>query len=117
MYVEPFVVSQPAFHLWVFVRCIVITHNVNVFVLRRGLINLAQKFQPFLMTMPLGAGTQYLSGKGVQCSKQRRGAIALVVMRHCCRLALFYRQARLRSMQCLYLTLFITTEYNGILWR
>jgi len=33
----------------------------NVFILRCGLIDLAQKHQPFLMTMPLGAGSQYFS--------------------------------------------------------
>ena len=51
-------------------RGVIVADNVNLLILGRRLIDLAQKRQPFLMAMPLGAGAQHLPCQGVQCRKQ-----------------------------------------------
>ena len=88
---ESLVIFQPAFYLRVLMRGVVVTDNVNLFILGRRLIYLAKKVQPFLMAMPLGAGTQHFPCQGIQCSKLGRGAITLIVMCHCRRPAFFHR--------------------------
>ena len=46
-------------------RGVIVADNVNLLILGRRLIDLAQKRQPFLMAMPLGAGAQHLPCQGV----------------------------------------------------
>ena len=75
-------------------RCVVVTNNVNLFILGRRLVDLAEKYQPFLMSMPLGTGTQHFTRQGVQRGKQRRSGVAFVIMRHGRCLAFFNWQAR-----------------------
>ena len=72
-------------------RGVIVADNVNLLILGRRLIDLAQKRQPFLMAMPLGAGAQHLPCQSVQCRKQGRGTMTLIIMRHGRRSAFFHR--------------------------
>ena len=98
-------------------RGVIVADNVNLLILGRRLIDLAQKRQPFLMAMPLGAGAQHLPCQGVQCRKQGRGTMTLIVVSHGSGASWLHRQSRLRSIQRLNGTLLVNTENNGILWR
>lgn len=74
------VVLQPAFYSRGLMRRIIITNNVNVLILWRRLVNLAQEGQPFLMTIPLSERARDFSCQRVQRREQGRYAIALVFM-------------------------------------
>ena len=53
----------------------------------------------------------------VECRKQRRGAVALVVMGHRPAPALLHRQPRLGAVKGLDLALFIDRQYQGLVGR
>ncbi len=82
MYVKALMVLEPAFHLGVFMRRVVVTNDMNLFIGWSVLVEESQKTQPFGVTMALGTLTQHFSGQYVKRRKQRRGAVAFVVMGH-----------------------------------
>jgi hypothetical protein len=77
---EAFVPVQPTLNSRMLVRGVVVADDVDLLFGRHGFIDQAQKFQPFVMTMPLLALTIDLAGSGVECGKQRGGTDSIALM-------------------------------------
>ena len=63
------------------VRAVVVHYQMQRLILGKLPIQAAEKFQPFLVTVPWVAFTDHLAVQHVERRKQRRGAIAFVVVR------------------------------------
>src|SRR5580692_12381703 len=74
--------TKPALHLGMFVGSVVVYDHVDLFVGRDHVIDDAEKLQPFLMTMAVVAHGNHLTFQRIKGSKQRGGAVALVVVGH-----------------------------------
>ena len=93
--------------------------------LGRFAINLTQELQPFDLRVSLLALPDDLPVEPVEPVEHReqRGravalaAVALAAVRHRLRAALLHRQAWLRAVQALDLTLLIATQHHGMLGR
>src|ERR1043166_9929065 len=99
--------GQPVLHLGMLVRPVVVQNHMDAQLSRDALIDLAQELAELDVAMPREAGTDHRALDGVQSGKQRRGAIALVVMRHRSTPPILERQARLRTVQRLDLRLLV----------
>ena len=96
---------------------IVVTDQMQGFVFRRFPINLAQKRQPLAVPMMwLTAGNDF-AVQNIQCSKQRGGAVTLIIMSHGCGASSLQGQSWLRTIQRLNLAFFITAEYQSMFRR
>src|SRR5437870_10919862 len=73
---------QPRSHVRLFVRAVVVHHQVQLDILGKLPVQAAQKLQPFLMAMPTVTFTDHLAVQHVQRRKERGSAIAFVVVRH-----------------------------------
>ena len=69
------------------------------------------------MTMALLAHSDHGAIQRIQCGKQRRRTVALIVVRHRGAASLLQRQARLSSIQGLNLAFFIYTQNDRMLGR
>ena len=105
---------QPRFHMRLVVRAVVVHYQMQRLILGKLPIQAAEKFQPFLVTVPWVAFTDHLAVQHVERRKQRRGAIAFVVVRHRAAAAFLQRQSRLRPIQRLNLALFIQTQHQRL---
>lgn len=74
--------GQPALHFGVLMGGVVIADQVQLSVGRNGLVNQAEKLEPFLMAMPLLTKAKDLAVGRIQRGKQSGRAVALVIMRH-----------------------------------
>jgi len=90
---------KPALHVGVLAGGVVIADPMDLQIGENGLIEEAEKLEPFLMAVPLLAQTVHLPVSGIQGSEQRRRAIAPVIMRHGLAGTGFERQARLRTVE------------------
>lgn len=93
-----------------FVRSVVVDDQVNVKDLRALTVDLTEKPKPLLMTMARHALGDDLPFEDLHGSEQSGGAMALVVMGHRAAAAALQRQARLRTIERLNLTLLISGE-------
>src|ERR1700739_5059926 len=80
MHVKSRVPGQPCFHLGVLVGCIVVSDQMQLLVLKRVAIDLAQEAQPLLVTMFRLALANDSPIERVHRGKQRRHTMALIVM-------------------------------------
>src|SRR5208283_281035 len=71
---------QPALHFGVLMGGVVIADQVELSVGRDGLVDQAEKLEPFLMAMPLLAQPKDFTVGRIQRSKQSGCAVAFVVM-------------------------------------
>ena len=108
---------QPFLHLGMFMGTVVIQHHVQFHFGGKFRIQAFQEFKELLMTMSGVTLPYYFSLRQFKCGKERRGAIALVVMGHGAAAALFQRQSRLCAIQCLNLTLLVHAEHQCFLRR
>src|SRR5262245_11568242 len=76
-----------------------------------------KKTQKFLMPMARIAFPDHATLDHLQRGKERRGAVALVIMRECSAPTRLEWQSRLSAIQCLNLALFINTEHHRVLRR
>jgi|GEM_PF-2085646 len=76
-----------------------------------------EKLQKFLMAMSFHTLPDNLAFQNIQCGKQCRGAVALVIMRHRARPAFLHRQSGLRAVKRLYLCLFVKAEHQSVFRR
>ena len=67
--------------------------------------------------MALHGAPRHLSGKHIQRGKERRGAVALVIVCHGRTTPLFERQPGLSTIKGLDLALFIDAEHHRMRWR
>src|SRR5947209_16220142 len=71
---------KPALYLGHLVSSVIIHDQVDVKTFRDGGIDLLQKAQELLMTLPLVERGHYFAGGHIQGGKQRRGPVADIVM-------------------------------------
>ena len=109
--------GEPCAHLFGLVRAVVVHDQMDVLIRRHGRVNRLQKLQKLRTTMPSLELPDDLAGGHIQCGKQRRGAVPLVVVGACPRLAEGQWQSRLRAIQCLDLALFVDTQYQRAIER
>src|SRR6185312_15148800 len=99
MDVETWMFLQPLLHGGMLVGGIVVTDQMQGFVFGRFPINLAQKRQPLAVPMMwLTAGNDF-AVQNIQCSKQRGGAVTLIIMSHGCGASSLQGQSWLRTIQ------------------
>ena len=73
---------QPSLHLGVLVRSVVVDDEMHFALLWCSLVNEPQELQPFLMAVLVHAGSDDGAVQYIQCGKQRRRAMAFVIMSH-----------------------------------
>src|SRR5271170_3970203 len=98
-----------------FVSGIVIHDQVQWFMLSCSIVDQAQEVDPLLMPVPLLAQPDHFSIQSVESGKQRRRAIALIIVGHRTSAATLQRQARLRAVESLNLTLLVAAQHQGVL--
>jgi len=95
-------------------RGIVVDNQMQLFV-RIGLpVDLFKKLQPFLVPMPRHAVSNDGPIEDVVCRKQRRRAVAFIVVRHGFTVPPHQRKAFLRSVESLYLALLIHAQHSRV---
>ena len=114
---EPRMPFEPSADLWMLMRRIIVHNEVQLPVGWSFSVDLIEKTDELLMPMAACALTDDLAVHHVKRGKQRRRAVALVVMRHRPASAALHRQPRLRSVECLYLRLLIDRQHQRVLGR
>src|SRR5881409_1614167 len=117
MQVKATMFGQPALHLRMLVGPVVVQDQMNVQLRWDALIDLAQELAELDVAMPGIAGAEDRPLERVQGGKQRRCAVALVVMRHRLTTPLLERQTGLRTVQRLDLRLLVDTQDHGFVRR
>src|SRR2546426_8993152 len=79
---KAWVPGQPALHFGVLMGGVVIADQVQLPVGWDGLVDQAEKLEPFLVPMPLLAQAKDLAVGCVQRGKQSGGAASVVIFRH-----------------------------------
>ena len=96
---------------------VVIADQVKLPVGRDGLVDQAEKLEPFLVAMPLLAQAKDSAVGRIQRGKQSDGAVALVVVRHGGALSALQRRAGLGTIQSLNLAFFVGAQHQRMLRR
>ncbi len=116
VHVKPWVTSQPPPYLGMLVGRIVICHQVQ-FSLRIGRgIDVLQKLDPLLVSMPRHTRINHNAFRHVEHCEQRGGAVALVIVGPGAQTAGINRQALLHAIEGLNLRLLVDAQHNGMLW-
>ena len=96
---------------------VVVHHQMQFYFDGKFSIQTFQEFEKLLMTMPGITLPNHFTLRQFERRKERRGAVALVVMGHGPTAAFFQRQSRLRAIQCLNLTFLVHAEHQCLLRR
>lgn len=94
------------------VRSIVIHHQMNIQIIRNRCLDRAQEFQKLAAAMPPVQLSDDLSGGDIEGRKQRRCAMAHIVMRSPFGKSRRQRQDRLGAVERLYLALLIDAQHH-----
>src|ERR1700692_2352901 len=113
MHVESRVLGKPCLYLGVLMGCIVVSDQMQLLVLGRVAVDLAQEAQPLLVTMFCLALTNDTPIERVHRGKQRRPTMALVIVRHRLSATSLERQARLGPVKRLDLALLLAAQTQG----
>jgi hypothetical protein len=81
---------------------------------RHGLIEQAQELEPFLVTMPFLTKAVDLAIGCIESGKQRRRAIAFVVVRHGLAATALERESGLGAIQSLDLAFLVYTQHQRV---
>ena len=108
---------QPALHPRMFVRRVIVHDDIRVQLAWHVLLDLPQKIEILLMLVTLPAFCHHFALRRVRRRKQRRSAMASVVVRHALDVTESQRQHRLGAFERLNLALFIHAQYYGALRR
>ena len=111
------VAGEPRFDRRGFVSCVVVEHQVDVEIGRRGLLDRGQELAEFDRPMTLVAAADDSAGGDVQGGEQRSRAVALVVVAASLDLTRPHRQQRLGAVERLDLRLFIDAQHQGAVGR
>ena len=111
---EPFMPVEPLTDLRVLVRRVIIEDHMHR--LAGGNLSLdgVEEANELLMPMALHVTAYDRAIENVQRGKQRCCSVPFVVMRHGSGAPLLQRQARLRSVERLYLALLVYRKHNGV---
>ena len=115
--VESLLALQPAFHCGVLVRGVVVHDQMNLFVLRSWALDPTQKPQPRFGGLSGQAGSDHAAVECIERRKERRRAVAFVVVRHRLAASLLERQAGLRAIESLDLRFFVEREEQRVFGR
>ena len=110
-------VGQPRLHVFVLVGGVVVQDQMELKLSWKLAIESAQESQEFLVSVASKALADDLSIERVQCGKQSRGAVTLVVVGHRAASAALHRQSRLGPVERLNLALLVHAQDDSILWR
>src|SRR5271166_2227840 len=117
MQLETWMLFKPRLNVLCLVRRIVIDDQMQIEMSGHSAVDFLQKAHELLCPMARQALANDLSGLHVQSSKQRCCAVTLVVVCHCGRTALLYRQARLRAVERLNLAFLVDAEHQRLVRR
>src|SRR5580658_100274 len=106
---------QPSLHMRLFVRAVVVHDQMELECGGKFPIKAAQESQPLLMSVPSVTFTDDLAVQEVERCKERRGAVALVIVRHRAAATFLQRQARLSAIQGLNLALLVQAQHQSFL--
>src|SRR6266480_3184340 len=96
---------------------IVVQNKVNIKLVGNCLVDPIEEFAKLKRTMASIKLADDLACFGIQCSKQRCGAIARVIMRSALSLPGTHRKDRLGPVQRLDLRLLVDTQNQSLVWR
>lgn len=99
MHMPSGMLDQPRFDLGVLVGGVVVAHQMHIQVCGDGVLDVAQECQVFLMPMAWLALRDKRAVEHIQGGKQRRGAMASVIMRHAFDISEPHRQQGLCPLQ------------------
>ena len=105
--------EEPACHLGVLVRGVVIEDDVNGQVARHTPLHLAHELEEFLMAVVRHTVLQQTAGGHVKRGEQRGRAVPFVVVGPGAEAALLHGQSWLRAVQRLDLTLLVEGKHHG----
>src|SRR5215470_15486462 len=95
VYVEPWPCGEPTSNSQMFVRSVIIRDEVHLQVLRYILLNLPEKTQILLVPVTRSTFREHFAACRVQCSKQRCGSVASIIVSHSLHITQSQRQHRL----------------------
>src|SRR6185295_12517212 len=98
VHVKARMLLHPVLYCRMFVSCVVVDDDVNLFFFWGLLVNKSQEFEPLLMSMSWHAGANDFAVQNVERGKQRGGSVALVVMSHGASAPFLERQPWLSSV-------------------
>src|SRR6476661_9090474 len=84
MHVVPEAPRKPALHFGHLVSAVVIHDQMNIEVGGNSLLDAVQETQKLLMSMTAVAGTDHLSCRHIESSKQRGGSVAEIIVSLAC---------------------------------
>src|SRR5271169_3753065 len=96
---------------------IVIADQVKLSIRRDGLVDQAEKLEPFLVAMPLLAQAKDFAVGRIQRGKQSGRAVSFVVVRHGGAASALQRQAGLGTIQSLNLALLVGAQHQRVFGR
>ena len=117
MDVEAGPLGQPGTNFGVLVGAVVVDDQVDVEILRDGLLDLAEEAEELLVPVARPALGQHLPRGNVQSSEQGGGAMADVVVRDPLHVAQAHGQQWLRPVQGLDLRLLVNAEHHRLVGR
>ena len=80
VHVEPGMALQPLHHIRMFMGRIIVCDQVKIKVLRRVIVDRAQKLDEFLVAVAIQTATDHPAVQQAQSRKQGRGAMTLVIV-------------------------------------
>jgi hypothetical protein len=105
---------QPTLHAGMFMRAVVVHHDMQLQMVWKLFVQPFEKFQELLVAMPRIAFSDHFAFGQLQRGKERGRPVPLVVVGHRSAATALERQSRLRAIQGLDLALFINTEHQGL---
>src|SRR3990172_7332850 len=114
---EPGMPGKPLLNLGCLMSLVVVQNQMDLQVLWRLAVNLAQKAQELILPMTGQASTNNAAIQNIERGKQRGRAVPLIVVSHRAAAALLHRQTGLSPVQCLNLALLVHAQNQGLLRR
>src|SRR4030081_1282883 len=108
---------RPSTHIGMLVGGVVVEDHMHGFAGRHFCLDRIEEADKLLMTMALHIASDHGSVEHVEGSKQRCGAVALVVVGHRSSTSLLQGKPRLGTIESLNLALFIDRQHNGVRGR
>jgi hypothetical protein len=111
------VAGEPRSNIEMLVRGIVVEDHLDRLALGHLAFDGVEKADELLVAMPLHVAADDRAIEDIERCKERRGAVALVVMCHRAEPALLHRQAGLGAIEHLTLQLLVDGKHHRMLWR